>query len=410
MVGTAIWNQVRIAREDRFSSLLNPSEFTPYRLKKVEYASSNSSLFTLRAPRRGSVRWDDGGENDEDTEGEKEDGEGELRELLREAWKRGVWSVQIKQPQLQIARSYTPLPPITSTSPPTPPSPSSTTTTTKSTSTSSTADLPPVKPIANPSSVSDIPPQETDLRFYIRQHTSGELSRYLHAIPPNERVFVRGPYLELEIPEHVEEVVFIAGGTGIAPAMQIADLMARRERGGKLTVLWACRMRDECAGGVSASESGAGVEGGAGSGQHPPSSPSSWRNWLSLTNPSPPPPSSSPRRKSPIVTSLESLQSRLNAHPTAPTSSLHIEYFVDAENKMLKPASVLKHLKNGDGSLKQGTEGARMIVVSGPEGFVNLWAGPKMWAGGKEVQGGVGGWLRGLAGEGGEKGWRVWKL
>ena len=49
---------------------------------------------------------------------------------------------------------------------------------------------------------------------------------------------------------------------------------------------------------------------------------------------------------------------------------------------------------------------SRLLFVSGPEGFINFLAGPKIWDDGKETQGENGG----LLGRLGLKDWKVWKL
>jgi hypothetical protein len=54
--------------------------------------------------------------------------------------------------------------------------------------------------------------------------------------------------------------------------------------------------------------------------------------------------------------------------------------------------------------------GKNLLMVSGPEGFINAFAGPKRWAEGKELQGPVGGMIRKLMGETLGRGWLVLKL
>ena len=82
----------------------------------------------------------------------------------------------MKQPQLQIGRSYTPLPPT----------------------------------------------QQAEfaggLRFLIRREPPGEFSTYLHKLPISANIKLRGPQIEYKIPKDVDEILFLAGGTGIAPA------------------------------------------------------------------------------------------------------------------------------------------------------------------------------------------------
>src|ERR1700710_1476328 len=69
---------------------LNSSSFTPYTLIDKHRISATSSIFTLRPPpsERAAAQ-------------------------LHDVWENGstLWSVQAKQPHLQIGREYTPLPP-----------------------------------------------------------------------------------------------------------------------------------------------------------------------------------------------------------------------------------------------------------------------------------------------------------
>jgi hypothetical protein len=97
-----------------------------------------------------------------------------------------------------------------------------------------------------------------------------------------------------------------------------------------------------------------------------------------------------------IVQELEYLQKK---HP----GQLTVEYLVDEEKTFLTPKKISQILKaRGKGSV----EGTKLLFVSGPEGFVNHFTGPKRWDGGKEVQGEV----TGVIGKMGLRDWTVWKL
>lgn len=170
-------------------SPLNPSSFSPYIVEAKEVVSPTSSVFVLKPP---AGQAEDAPQDDE-------------------IWKKGVWSVEVKQPQLQIARSYTPLPPLSTEHPNVGPS--------------------------------------TELSFLIRKADRGEVSGYLHGLPIGAEVELRGPHVDYEIPQGVEEIVFLAGGTGIAPALQVAYCLAKREGArSKMHVLWANRKREDCLG------------------------------------------------------------------------------------------------------------------------------------------------------------------
>lgn len=113
--------------------------------------------------------------------------------------------MQVKQPQLQIARSYTPLP-----------------------ETPDTAD--------------------GQIRFLVKNEPRGEMSRYLFSLRVGDLVFLRGPMLEYIYPSDGADrkVLFLAGGTGVAPALQVAG----NTLAGKVEVLWAVRNQEEAQGTV----------------------------------------------------------------------------------------------------------------------------------------------------------------
>ncbi|KAK5108093.1 hypothetical protein LTR62_008810 [Meristemomyces frigidus] len=252
---------------------------------------------------------------------------------------RALTSVQFKQPQLQIARAYTVFPPTTDQAP-------------------------------------------DDLRFLIRKEKNGEMSRYLHRLPLLAEVEIRGPSTDFSLPDEVSEVLFLAGGTGIAPAMQVAQRLSGKA---DVHVLWACRRREDCAGGVSDAK-------------QPPRAGSSWfpSSWTSsgveLIDDA---------AELPANTVVRHIRF-LKQPPDPVTSKLLIDYFVDEEGTQITPSHVAKLLHSGSNN----TPGTRLLLISGPDGFVNHWAGPKEWLGGREVQGRLGGEL----GEVDLGGWRVVKL
>ncbi|KAL6708328.1 hypothetical protein ACN47E_003252 [Coniothyrium glycines] len=295
------------------SASLNPNDFTPYTLVSKHPVSSTSAIFVLR--------------NENSTV---------ESDSVKEVWKRSIWSVQIKQPQLQIARAYTPLPP-------------------------------------------NLSPKDEkksqDLRLLIRQEEGGEVSPYLHRLPENTSIEIRGPHTEIELPRDIIEVVFLAGGTGIAPAMQVAQALGRRT-GSRMHILWANRRREECEGGVSDETPNMVQEGRTG-----------W--WKSLFG-------GVPETHEPlddennvahaglIVQELDKLKRRSEAA----TRGLKVQYYVDEEKTFIQPEDITKRLRAA-----QEEKGSKLVIVSGPDGFIDYWAGKKIWAGGREVQGPLGGQL-----------------
>jgi NAD(P)H-flavin reductase len=314
---------------DSADASLNPHNFTPYTLVEKQTVSPSSAIFTLR-----------------NLDGKPEP------DSVREVWKRSVWSVQIKQPQLQIARAYTPLPP--------------------------TQD-----------SHRKGHDEPADIRLLIRQEQGGEVSTYLHRLPEESVIELRGPNTELELPVDIKEIIFLAGGTGIAPAMQIAQAMGRRT-GSKMHILWANRRRDECIGGVSDGRANdTSMEGRKG-----------W--WQSLFGFSEPAQeahveNNTSQGKGAIVKELEALKDR----GKAATRGLSVQYYVDDEKTFIQTADLEKKIAR-----VPQEKGSRLIMVSGPDGFIEHWAGRKQWVGGRETQGPLGGALGKMdLGD-----WKVFKL
>ncbi|KAK5710107.1 hypothetical protein LTR17_019169 [Elasticomyces elasticus] len=306
---------------DGSSQIAKSTDFVRYALAGKEDISSTCSIFTLR-PAHGS-RID--------------------TTVLYDP--RAITSVQFKQPQLQIARSYTVLPPVEG-------------------------------------QASD------ELRFLIRKEQRGEVSGYLHRLALGAGIEVRGPSVDYVLPEGVEDVIFLAGGTGIAPALQIADKILH----GTTHILWANRKREDCLGGASDTPA--------------PHSSSSWSllTWWNRPTTAVANASSSPKTVDTsdhaVVQQIEGLKTRRDTGSLA-QGGLTIDYYVDEEGTFIHPAALLKLLH-----APSPHQGKRLILISGPDGFVNYWAGPKQWAGGREVQGPLGGALGAVD----LKGWDVVKL
>ncbi|KAF2855051.1 hypothetical protein T440DRAFT_464362, partial [Plenodomus tracheiphilus IPT5] len=280
------------------STSLNPHTFTPYTLIDKQRVSSTSAIFTLRNSNAGSEP-----------------------ESVKQAWGKGVWSVQIKQPELQIARAYTPL------------------------------------PISGEENQDGGGDKTRDMRLLIRQETGGEVSTYLHGLPVPSTLELRGPHVELQVAwEEVEEVVFLAGGTGIAPAMQIARILGGRE-GSRMDVFWANRRREECIGGggdernIAQSRKGwfRGVGGSRDAGQQ-----------VVLAN------RFEDEGQGVIVKELDALK----ALSSARKNELNVQYYVDEERTFIQPNEIARRI-----SQPREDAGSRLIIVSGPEGFLEYWAG-----------------------------------
>ncbi|KAK7535615.1 hypothetical protein IWX49DRAFT_265211 [Phyllosticta citricarpa] len=356
-VGGFAWRQYASKRNTE-SAGLHPQDFSAYTIAAREPVSSTSSIFTLQA---------------QDSTGHQD---------LKHIWKRGVWSVEVKQPQLQIARAYTPLPPSLSAVPES-----------AVTTSSSHSELSLTPPLATPAvaNTDDDAHSSRTIRLLIRREPSGEVSNYLHRLPVSTTVELRGPHVEFEIPHDTTEVLFIAGGTGIAPAMQVAHaLMTRESNNARMRILWATRLREECVGGKSDSGASGQAESGIGG----------WKSWIGLGYKPKREESLLPKedeeKKGAIVQELEALKKHGGAD-----GRLRVEYYVDEEGSFIRPAHVSRRLAETNG--KAGTQ---LIIISGPDGFLDYWSGRKIWAEQGEVQGP----LRGALSKMDLKGWKVWKL
>jgi homoaconitate hydratase len=283
--------------------------FKAYKLMRKDPVSSTASVFVLE-PQENIEKLD----------------------RYKEVWQKGVWNVQFKQPQLQIIRPYTPLPPE---------------------DTNSEAD-------------------KGQLSFLIRNDIHGEVSSYLSRLPIGSQIELRGPNLEYEISPNVKQVVFFAGGTGIAPALQIAHALFGSTEYGKdrkLHILWANRKREDCLGGRS----------------DPSVAEPLPKNISSSSAPSPSLETTTLAEQGLIVRKLEQLKKK---HPGQVT----VEYFVNEENTYIDSNAVFKALSRFDDrhfSESSPAQEQRQILISGPSGFISYLAGPKEWRGGKEEQGGV---------------------
>lgn len=279
--------------------------FTKFTIVSEETVSSTSKLLTIK-PKKPS----------------KED-------PYAAYWEKGLWSVEFKQPLLQIARSYTPLPP-------------------------------------------DENVAKEDLRFLIRKEPNGEMSNYLFGLHANSEVELRGPHVEFDLPKNVEEVVFLAGGTGIAPAMQVVHtLLEARKSNGKrprIRIIWANRRREDCV-------------------EDEMFTDNSGPNKLTSEG-------------APLI--VHQLQKMQQKYP----ESLHVNYVVDDEGTFIDQRMISQAMQpsfEARSELVAKESDTKLLFVSGPEGFINHFAGQKKW--GREQ-----GELGGVLGRMGVRDWKVFKL
>lgn len=276
-------------------------------------------------------------------------------------WKYPLWSVEFKQPQVQIARHYTPLPP---------------------------------QP--------DEDPRDGNLRFYVRAVAGGEMSNYLSRLRPGDDVYLRGPHPGFDILGRLgacKNVVFLAGGTGVVPGMQVAAAVLEEDDSSQVKLLWAVRTREE-------------VQRVAMTRQQP-----WWRFWTTT------------RPLTGITTALENpsaVAKELMRLKARFGERLLIRLAVDEEHTQFTAKDVQSALGGcGKGPSSRamvgrgcqfhdqllhaqasefedqratcqcggedGRPGKNLFMVSGPDGFVAHYAGEKRWLGGTLTQGPVGG-------------------
>ncbi|KAK8100979.1 uncharacterized protein PG998_007616 [Apiospora kogelbergensis] len=278
---------------------------------------------------------------------------------LKAAWEHGQWSVEFKQPQLQIARHYTPLPPLGGED-----------------------------------------GTDGQLRFLVRKMQSGEMSNYLSRMNVGDQVWLRGPHHGFDAPKRLgdaSDVVFLAGGTGIAPALQMAHKLlctnsnnASDNAKPSIRILWANRRSADC---VARGEF---------------------------------------RGKQEAEHETQSVLSRqIQEMKRTHGDHFNIDYFVDEERNFIGIKEVEAALRS-NGTIKttstrqlvekacrwhsdkllavstdeddrqamgaactcdQARAGRKIVAVSGPDGFIEAFAGSKRWAGARELQGSVSGVL-----------------
>ncbi|KAL7955329.1 hypothetical protein V8C34DRAFT_248684 [Trichoderma compactum] len=326
-------------------TLLNPETFIPYTITSREAISPTSFIFTIspHAPNPS------------------------LPYLTppKSSWRYPLWSVEFKQPQVQIARHYTPLPP-------------------------------------------QIPkdPADGSLRFYLRAIGGGEMSTYLSRLGVGHDVWLRGPHVGFDVTARLgamDNVVFLAGGTGVAPAMQVAQVVLEKNPEAQVNLLWAIRKREELQRVNS-----------------PVRRPSWWQSWLANSSSKPVELHSQLQDPSPIAQQLRAMK-------TTYGQRLRIQVAIDEEQTQFREADLQNAISGTqdrrlsdsrfiigsgcrlhDSTLLELTSefetpassddckcghgaGKNLLMVSGPDGFIAHYAGPKRWLGGQQVQGPVGG-------------------
>ncbi|RYP09957.1 hypothetical protein DL765_008271 [Monosporascus sp. GIB2] len=375
--------------------IIHKSTFSAFTIISREQVSPTAFILTVRAAGSGSERG--GG-------GAAAAAHQQHSARIWQAWDYGLWSVEIKQPQLQIARKYTPLPP----------------------------------PITAATGLgAEGTSGDEELRFLIRRMDGGEMSNYLSQLDVGDCVWLRGPHLGFDVARRLggaDRVVFLAGGTGVAPALQVARRLLLAKDAGRddhhgpsVSLLWANRRGVDALGRETKKQQQTGLFRGFWDAQKATPGNGAGAEWSSFS---------------------EQIRELRRRYP----DRFSVHYFVDEEgsfigskdivaamgarraaSKLASPAKEcpwhsavpLETLPNDDDASRapgspcscaraaDKRAGSNLLFVSGPDGFIEAYAGPKRWGEGGEMQGPVLGLVGRLMKEGHGQGmddWLVLKL
>lgn len=322
------------------STTLNKDTFVPYTVISRENISPTTFIVTAQT------------QNPENASTYLKPGSGE--------WRFPQWSVEFKQPEVQIARHYTPLPPLEG---------------------EDTA--------------------SGNLRFYVRAVPGGEMSSYLGRLSVGRQLWLRGPHSGFDIANrlgHQKHVVFLAGGTGIVPGMQVANAVLGADATARVNLLWAIRKNEELQ-------------------SHVPQTKRSWWGFLAGSQ-------TSLRDVGDDIQSPSAIGRELAALKARYGDRLAIKVAVDEDRTFIQERDIQAAISSVPGSHTWPADescrfhsqlmhtvssefeepggscqcnapidntGKSLILVSGPEGFVSHLSGPKAWVQGIETQGAVGG-------------------
>ena len=317
--------------------------------------------------------------------------------LFKQIWEKGAtWSVEVKQPMLQVARDYTPLP--------------------RSLTEQDREEEGERERMEKKWSLSslrgerDVPPE---LKFLIRKMDGGEVSTYLSGLGGGDKVELRGPHYGFDVNRRLGDagrVVFLAGGTGIAPALQVVKALldgdkrrieeglvtGKEKRLPKVDIIWANRRRDDCrtcprlesvTGKLDDGERGRILD-------HLAEIQKRYPGRVSVR--------CTVDEERSFIDS-RAVEGSLMAGPVSKAASDEAAtdcWLHSQEAVAWRPATDIDaaKIKENDGVAEEdcrciGGSGKNLLFVSGPEGFVEHFAGPKRWAKGAELQGPVGGVL-----------------
>ncbi|KAM7219925.1 hypothetical protein V8F06_004611 [Rhypophila decipiens] len=410
---------------------LNSQKFVPFTIVEREQVSPTSFVITVRPKYardpRVKRRWFQYREVHSN------------KWILHKAWEYGLWSVEFKQPFAQISREYTPLP--------------------------------------SPYGQEEEDLEAGRLRFLIRRMEGGEVSSYLAGLKVGDVVELRGPHYGFDVRRRLgqleedaavegenKKVVFLAGGTGIAPALQVVRALLDNNKVGDVKgakpdvrIVWANRHRADCVGceGVSTilNPGVFSTNLGQGNGENAVLSflaeararhgdklryactVDEERAFVDATSIAGATGMSrglfsstwgGEEGKAPARQDQEqqdgSLTCRYHSAKLLRVTDGSEDSLLSSPRKSDTTRSSKNNTldldKSRQQSSKEGTaatcqcdpshKGKNLLMVSGPDGFISTFVGPKIWANGKELQGPVRGVVGNELGKKDERFWRDW--
>ncbi|KAK4199872.1 putative cytochrome c mitochondrial import factor CYC2 [Triangularia verruculosa] len=378
---------------------LNGQTFSPFEIVDQQQISPTAFIITVKPV---ISRWD------------PLSGQAKLEwidNLQRELSRAGTWAVEIKQPELQVARDYTPLP----------------------YDEPSTAHEDGTQDRARSFFFSQ--PTSPTMKFLIRKTDGGEVSSWLSRRKVGDTIELRGPHQSFNVVARVgaedgdKRVVFLAGGTGIAPALQTANSIFQEHQQTmkqmpQVDIIWANRSREDCRpenpiiklleqlkqesqGKISyvctVDEDGTFITANdiiakaqlesPKQAQKPTASPrKSW--WFSASAGST---QANAAQLEPPTQSTGKDETNCYFHSPQLLVASAGEDYEKINGEKRNPKWKCTCWKKVDGVDLRIPKFKNLLMVSGPEGFINHFAGPKYWADGKERQGPVGGVIGQLA-------------
>ncbi|PCH34495.1 ferredoxin reductase-like C-terminal NADP-linked domain-containing protein [Wolfiporia cocos MD-104 SS10] len=97
------------------------------------------------------------------------------------------------------------------------------------------------KPVHRPYTPISPPDLEGEFTFLIKRYEQGQMSQYIHALKPGEKLAIKGPLTKIPYKQNEwDEVGMIAGGSGITPMYQVLKhALADPSNKTKFTLLFA---------------------------------------------------------------------------------------------------------------------------------------------------------------------------